>query len=92
MTVLPLAEARHNLSKLVDSAVTTHERIEITRNGVPAVVLLSIEDYESMQETIEILADAEAMDGVREGMADIAAHRVHTPAEVEQAMRAAGRL
>jgi antitoxin YefM len=92
MTVLPLAEARHNLSKLIESAVTTHERIEITRNGVPAVIMMSIEDYESLQETIEILADAETVEALREGMADVAARRVHTAADVEQAMRAAGRL
>ncbi|GAA2084361.1 type II toxin-antitoxin system Phd/YefM family antitoxin [Actinomadura alba] len=92
MTTLPLAEVRHNLSRLVDSAVTTHERVEITRNGVPAAILLSIDDYEAMQETIEILADAETLDALREGMADIAAQRTYAPAEVERAMRDAGRL
>ena len=33
MTVLSLADARASLSKHVESAVTTHERFEITRNG-----------------------------------------------------------
>ena len=45
MTTLSLAEARANLSKLVESAVTTHERFEVTRNGDRVAVLLGAEDY-----------------------------------------------
>ena len=92
MTVLPVAEARASLSRLIDSAVSTHERTTITRNGVPAAVLLSVDDYESMQETIEILADRELMAAIREGLDDLAAGRVHDQADVTQAMREAGRL
>jgi|CZLB01.1.fsa_nt_gi antitoxin YefM len=92
MTVLPVAEARARLSKLVESAVTTHERTTITRNGTPAAVLLSVDDYESMQETIDTLGDPEVMAAIKEGLDDIAAGRVHTQAEVARAMREAGRL
>jgi prevent-host-death family protein len=92
MSVLPVAEARAQLSKIVESAVATHERTTITRNGVPAVIVLSIEDYESMQETIETLADPELMAAIREGLDDIAAGRVHDRDDVETAMREAGRL
>ncbi len=58
MTV-PLSDARANLSKLIDEAVATHQRVEVTRNGVPAVVLLSSDDYAALLETLEILSDAE---------------------------------
>lgn len=92
MSVLPVAEARAQLSKIVESAVATHERTTITRNGVPAAVLLSVQDYESMQETIETLADPELMTAIQEGLADIASGRVHSEGDVEQAMREAGRL
>ena len=90
MMTLPLAEVRAQLSKLVDSAVETHERINITRNGRPAAVLLSSDDYESLIETLEILSDPEAM-------ADIRAYRENPDdvvplAQVEAEMRAAGRL
>ncbi|PWJ54607.1 prevent-host-death family protein [Quadrisphaera granulorum] len=90
MTTLPLAEVRAQLSKLVDSAVETHERIHITRNGRPAAVLLSAEDFESLLETLEILSDPEAM-------AEIKAYRENPDdvvplAQVEAEMRAAGRL
>jgi prevent-host-death family protein len=70
MAVLPVADARARLSRLVESAVTTHERTTITRNGVPAAVLLSVEDYESMQETIEVLADPGLMAGIKGPLLD----------------------
>jgi prevent-host-death family protein len=92
MTVLPIADVRAGLSRLVESAVTTHERTTITRNGVPAAVLLSVDDYESMQETIDILADPELMAAIREGLDDITAGRVHDQADVTEAMRQAGRM
>ncbi len=39
MTTLPVADARAQLSKLIDEAATTHERFEITRNGHRAATL-----------------------------------------------------
>lgn len=92
MTVVPLAEARANLSKLVDSATGTHERITITRNGVPAVIMQSVEDYEATQETLEILADSELMAEIRAGAEELAAGLGETQADLERAMREAGRL
>jgi prevent-host-death family protein len=59
MKYFSMAEARANLAKILDSALSDHERTVITRNGDPAAVLLSIDDYESMNETLEILADPE---------------------------------
>ncbi|WP_336921558.1 type II toxin-antitoxin system Phd/YefM family antitoxin [Aquipuribacter sp. SD81] len=90
MTTLPLAEVRAQLSKLVESAVETHERIHITRNGRPAAVLLSAEDYESLLETLEVLSDPEAM-------ADLQAHReapddVVSSEDMRRQLREAGRL
>lgn len=92
MTVLPVADARASLSRLIESAVATHERTTITRNGVPAVVLLSVDDYEAMQETIEVLADPELMAAIKDGLDDLAAGRVHDQDDVARAMREAGRL
>ena len=92
MTTVPLAEARAQLSKLVDDAVRTHERIEVTRNGRRAVVILSADDYDSLMETLDILGDAEAMADIRRADADIAAGQVSTMDEVEVEMRSLGRL
>lgn len=52
MTTIPLTEAKAKLNELVDDAVSTHERITITRHGRPAVVLISVDDLEAMEETL----------------------------------------
>lgn len=52
MVTIPLTEAKAKLNELVDDAMTTHERVTITRHGRPAAVLISVEDLESMEETL----------------------------------------
>ena len=61
MTTLPLADARANLSKLIEDTSRTHERIEITKNGRRAAVLLGADDYDAMQETIAVLSDPDLL-------------------------------
>jgi prevent-host-death family protein len=57
MKTMSLAAAKARFSALVDDAVATHEQITVTRNGEPAVVVLAVEDYESLLETLAILQD-----------------------------------
>ena len=52
MAITSLADAKSRLSELVQSAETTHERTIITKNGRPAAVLLSVDDMESIEETM----------------------------------------
>lgn len=92
MTTLPIAEVRANLSKLVDEAVRTHQRVEVTRQGRRAAVLLSADDYDSMVETLEILSDPELMREIAEADAEADRGEVYSLDEVAEAMRAAGRL
>lgn len=91
MTTLSLADARANLSKLVESAVTTHERFEVTRNGDRAVVLLSAEDYDALLETVDVLSRAEEVQALREGLEDLEAGRTSTLEQVRAAMVERGR-
>jgi antitoxin YefM len=92
MTTLPLADARSQLSKLIDEAMTTHERFEITRNGHRAAVLLSADDYDTLQETITVLSDTELLTAHREGQAAIDAGDYLDADQLAHAMREAGRL
>jgi antitoxin YefM len=41
----------------VASAETTHERTVLTKNGRPAAVLMSVDDLESLEETLALLSD-----------------------------------
>jgi len=92
MTTLPLAEVRANLSRLVDDAVRTHQRIEVTRQGRRAAVILSADDYDSIMETLAILSDQDLMHDIRAAEADAERGEVFTLDEVTEEMRAAGRL
>ena len=92
MTTLSLADARAQLSKLVESAVTTHERFDVTRNGDRVAVLLSADDYDALLETVDVLSRADEVAAIRAGLADLEAGRTSTLDEVRAAMVASGRL
>jgi antitoxin YefM len=92
MTTLSLADARANLSRIVESAVTTHERFDVTRNGDRVAVLLSADDYDALLETVDVLSDVEEIQALRQGIADLAAGEVFSAEEVRSAMIARGRL
>jgi antitoxin YefM len=68
MRTLPLAAVKANLSRLVDHVVETDEEIVITRNGRPAAVLVSPEEYEGWKETQAVRSDPELMAEIRRGL------------------------
>jgi prevent-host-death family protein len=76
MRILPLTEVKAKLSEVVDEITETQERVTVTRNGRPAVVMLSADDLESIEETLEILSDPWLRQQIEEGLADLAAGRV----------------
>ena len=88
MITIPLAEARANLSRLVDEATTTHERIEVTKNGRRAAVILSADDFDSIMETLDILGDSELVAAIAEGEAEIRREETSTLDEVGAALAA----
>ncbi len=74
MTTLPLATVRDRLSALIENVTRTHDTLTITRNGTPAAVVISIDDYESIMETLALINDpidqqrlGEAQQGVATG-------------------------
>jgi prevent-host-death family protein len=62
---IPFTEAKAHLSELVDRTLREHERFIVTRNGVPAAVLVSPEDLESLEETVDILQDKALLESIR---------------------------
>jgi len=68
-TPLPLSEAKARISELARRIRQQHERITLTRNGEAEAVLLSVDDLEGMEMTLEILGDAEAVARVSESLA-----------------------
>ena len=86
MTTMPLSEVKARLSEVADEVNRTHDRVHITRNGRRYVVLISAEDLESLEATIELLADPAAMSRIRQAEADLAAGNTTTAQEMAALM------
>jgi len=69
---IPFTEAKAHLSDLVDRTSREHERFVVTRNGRPAAVLLSPEDLESLEETVEVLQDRALLESIRKSRLEAA--------------------
>jgi antitoxin YefM len=68
MKTLPLAEVKAKLSRLVAQVAEMDEQVVITRNGRPADVLVSPDEYEGWKETQAIRSDRELMTEIRRGL------------------------
>jgi len=76
MPTVTLSEAKAHLARLLRELEQIGEPIVITRSGDPAGVLLPLDEYEGLLETLEILADEELAAAVRAGLEDVEAGRV----------------
>jgi antitoxin YefM len=68
-TPVPISEAKTHLSDLARRVRLQHERITLTRNGEPEAVLLSVDDLEGLEMTLEILGDSAAAARISESLA-----------------------
>lgn len=64
-STLPLAEIKKRLSEIIDGVEQRHDRVVLTRHGRPAAVILSPDDLESLEETLDVLSNPEAMREIR---------------------------
>ena len=55
MTTINYSAARQNLSKIMDRVCEDSEPVVVTRQGERAIVMLSLDDYKSMEETAHLL-------------------------------------
>jgi antitoxin YefM len=89
VTTLPLSEVKARLSEIADEVATTHERVQVTRNGREYVVLLAAEDLASMEATLELLSDPAAQARVADSERDIEQGDVLDQAAVRALIRKA---
>lgn len=68
-TPVPMSEAKAHLSELARRVRQQHERITLTRNGEAEAVLLSVDDLEGLEMTLEILSDSQAVARITESLA-----------------------
>lgn len=71
MKTLSISEAKMKLSGLVEVVRATDEEIVITKNGSPAAVLVSPDEYESLKETAAVRSDVGLMSEIRKGLKEL---------------------
>lgn len=71
MRTMSLSEAKNHLSEVVDSVDRTHERVTLTKNGRNAVVMLSVDDWESVLETMAVLSDPQLLADLDEAQREV---------------------
>ena len=69
MDTLSLSEAKMKLSELIEKVHSTDTEIVITKNGRPAAVLVSPDEFEGWRETISIKTNADLMGEIKKGIA-----------------------
>jgi|LakMenE01Jun11ns_1017448.scaffolds.fasta_scaffold8914153_1 prevent-host-death family protein len=72
MITMPLSQVQSNLSHIVDLVAGTRDRVVITRNGSPAVVVLSVDEVEALEETVAVLADSHTWSELQEAQRAVA--------------------
>jgi antitoxin YefM len=68
---MPLAELKNRLSEVVDRLEREHGRVVITKHGRPAAVVLSVEDLESLEETLDVMGNRAVLDDIQEAVAEL---------------------
>ena len=80
--ILPFSEVEAHLSEMADRVEVQHDRIFVTRNGRPSFVLISPDDLESLEETLEIMRDQELVESLHRSLRE-AAEGKHLPLPAE---------
>ncbi len=68
MRALSVSEAKMKLSRLIDTVRATDEGVVITKNGRPAAVLVSADEFDSLKETVAVRSDLALMKEIKKGL------------------------
>jgi antitoxin YefM len=69
---IPVREFRSNLAEVLSDVADRRDHVVVTRNGRPAAALVPIDEYEALEETAEILSDAETLSALEAGLDELA--------------------
>ena len=87
MTTDSLRNVKDRFSEFVERVDRDHERIVVTRNGRPAAVIISPDDLESLEETLALLGDTDAVRALADAEAAVAAGDVVRGVDAVRALR-----
>jgi prevent-host-death family protein len=69
---MALKDVKDHLSEVVDRVEREHDRVVITKHGRPAAVVVSIDDLESIEETLDVAGRPELMKQIRTSLTELA--------------------
>ena len=82
--IVPFTDARATLSDLHERVENEQEHVFITRQGKPVAIVMSVDEWESWEETIDVLSEPDAMDALRKSEEDVKAGRLVDLDEVKR--------
>jgi antitoxin YefM len=85
METLPITDAKNRFTELADRAAAEHDHFTVTRNGHPHVMVVSVAEWDELQETIAILSDPQTRADLAES-AEVAERGDFTTEEDMQAI------
>ena len=65
---IPVTRAKSELLDIIRRLESVDDAVAVTKNGIPAAVILSVEKYEGLLETLDILSDDKTMKSLRTSM------------------------
>ncbi len=68
---MALKDVRDQLSMVVDKVEREHDRVVITKHGRPAAIVLSIDDLESLEETVDVLSSPALIKQIRKSLEEL---------------------
>ncbi len=72
---IPVTKAKTRLLDIIRMINDREDTIAITKNGIPRAVIMSMEQYEAMRETMAILGDVEMMKQIRRSRNEVKENR-----------------
>jgi antitoxin YefM len=65
---VPVTKAKNNLLEIVRDLEAREDAVAVTKNGVPTAVILSMDRYQGLLETLDILSDERSMKSLRKSI------------------------
>ncbi len=68
---MALKDAKNHLSAVVDRVEREHDRVVITKHGRPSAIVMSVDDLDSLEETVDVLSSPTLIKQIRESLGQI---------------------
>ncbi len=81
---LPVSVARKNFYDIADEAINKLKRFVITRRRGGSITVLSTEEMDSLEETMEILSNSILVKNIKQGLDDIKRGKTKSLNEIEK--------